>query len=207
MKKNKELKTIKEYVWDKNPITYQILGICSSLAVTVQLNVALVMCAALVFVVSFSNLAISLLRKWIPVRIRIIVQLTIVATLVILADEFLKAYLFDISKKLSIFVGLIITNCILLGRAEGYAMQNPPWPSFVDGLANGLGYSSVLVAVAFIRELLGSGSLFGYKVVPDSFYQTGYMDMGIMVLAPGAFLILGLLIWAQRTLSGYREEE
>lgn len=207
MKKSKEFKAIKEFVWNKNPITYQILGICSALAVTVQVNVALVMCGAVVFVLSFSNLTISFLRKWIPTRIRIIVQLTIVATLVILADEFLKAYLFDISKKLSIFVGLIITNCILLGRAEGYAMQNPPWPSFVDGLANGLGYSSVLVTVAFIRELLGSGSLFGYKVVPDAFYQAGYIDMGIMVLAPGAFLILGLLIWAQRTLSGYREEE
>lgn len=207
MKKSKELKAIKEYTWNKNPITYQVLGICSSLAVTVQLNVALVMCGALIFVVCFSNLVISLLRKYIPTRIRIIVQLTIVATLVILADEFLKAYLFDISKKLSIFVGLIITNCILLGRAEGYAMQNPPWPSFVDGLANGLGYSAVLVTVAFIRELLGSGSLFGYQVIPDALYQAGYMDMGIMVLAPGAFLILGLLIWAQRTLSGYREEE
>ncbi len=206
MKKCKELKSISESVWEKNPITFQILGICSALAVTVQLNVAMVMAGAVIFVLSFSNLLISFLRKWIPVRIRIIVQLTIVATLVILADECLKAYLFDISKKLSIFVGLIITNCIILGRAEGFAMQNRPWPSFIDGLGNGLGYGSVLCVVAFIRELLGSGTLFGFQVVPDAFYEAGYMDMGLMVLAPGAFIILGLLVWAQRALSGYREE-
>ncbi len=207
MRYSKEYKTIKNSVWQENPVTFQILGICSALAVTVQVNVALVMTAAVVCVLSLSNLIISLLRNWIPARIRIIVMLTIVATLVILASEFLEAFLFDISKKLSIFVGLIITNCIILGRAEGFAMQNPPWASFIDGLGNALGYGVVLCIVAVFREILGSGSLFGFKVIPHALYEAGYMDMGIMVLAPGAFIILGLLIWVQRSLSGYHEED
>lgn len=207
MKHSKEYKAVKNAVWQENPITFQILGICSALAVTVQVNVALVMTAAVVFVLSFSNVIISLMRKWIPPQIRIIVMLTVIATLVILASEFLEAFLFDISKKLSIFVGLIITNCIILGRAEGFATKNPPWPSFIDGLGNALGYGVVLCIVAVFREILGSGSLFGFKVIPQVFYEIGYMDMGIMVLAPGAFIVLGLLIWAQRSLSGYHEED
>lgn len=197
---------VKEGLWDFNPITFQILGICSALAVTVQLKTALVMCAALTFVLTMSNVIISLLRNMIPSKIRIIVQLSVISTLVILADQFLKAYMYDVSKQLSVFVGLIITNCIVMGRAEAYAMANPPWKSFLDGLGNGLGYSFVLILVAVGREVLGSGTLMGAQVIPQFLYDLGYVNCGVMVLAPGAFFLLGIIIWIQRAVSGYTEE-
>ena len=193
-------KTISEALWQSNPISKQILGICSALAVTVQLKTALVMSLALTFVVAFSNLTISLFRNQIPRNIRIIVEVCVIATLVIIADEFLKAFMYDISKQLSVFVGLIITNCIVMGRAEAYAMGNPPVRSFVDGLANGVGYGSILCGVAFFRELLGSGKLFGIQVIPQSFYDAGYQNMGLMLLAPGAFIMIGLFVWLEHTL-------
>jgi len=199
-------KIVKDALWDNNPITFQVLGICSALAVTVQLKSTLVMCAALTFVIVMSNTIISLMRNHIPAKIRIIVQLSVISTLVILADQFLKAYMYDVSKQLSIFVGLIITNCIVMGRAEAYAMANPPWKSFLDGLGNGLGYSAILILVAIGRESLGSGTLLGYPVVPQFLYDLGYVNCGIMVLAPGAFFLLGIIIWIQRAISGYSEE-
>ena len=198
-KKNKRI--FKDPLSDNNPITLQILGICSALAVTVQVNTALVMSVAVIVVLSISNVAISLLRNKIPSKIRIIVELAVVATLVILVDQVLKAYLYDISKKLSVFVGLIITNCIILGRAEAFALQNKPWPSFLDGLGNGFGYALILIVVAVGREVLGSGSLFGFALFPQSFYAAGYENMGLMVLSPGAFILLGLIVWGQRMIS------
>ena len=167
IRKTKAFKDIARALWEANPISKQILGICSALAVTVQLKTAIVMSVALTFVVAFSNLAISSMRRVIPRNIRIIVEVAVIATLVIMADEVLKAFMYDISKQLSVFVGLIITNCIVLGRAEGYALSNPPFRSFMDGIANGIGYSSILIGVAFFRELLGSGKLLGFQVVPD----------------------------------------
>ncbi len=202
----KQRKMLFDPLSDNNPITVQVLGICSALAVTVSMNTALVMGIAVISVLSFSNVVISMLRSYIPPSIRIIAQLAVIASAVILVDQVLKAYLFEISKQLSVFVGLIITNCILLGRAEAFAMANRPWPSFLDGLGNGLGYASILLIVAFGRETLGSGKLFGFKVVPQVAYDLGYSDMGLMVLAPGAFILLGLLVWAQRTYTGYTEE-
>jgi Na+-transporting NADH:ubiquinone oxidoreductase subunit D len=179
---------------DNNPITIQVLGICSALAVTVKLETAAVMCLALTFVITCSNVIISVLRKAIPVKIRMIVEMCVIATLVIIADQVLKAYLFDVSRQLSVFVGLIITNCIVMGRAEAFALQNPPWPSLLDGIGNGLGYSVILISVATLREVLGAGELYGVQVLPD-----GYVGNGLAMLAPGAFIIIGLLIWAQRT--------
>jgi Na+-transporting NADH:ubiquinone oxidoreductase subunit D len=187
-------------LWEANPVSKQILGICSALAVTVQLKTAIVMSLSLTLVVAFSSLTISLIRTQIPRNIRIITEVAIIATMVILADEILKAFLYDISKQLSVFVGLIITNCIVLGRAEGYALTNPPFRSFMDGIANGIGYSSVLIGVAFLRELLGSGKLLGYQVVPQAFYDAGYVNNGLMVLAPGAFIVIGLFVWLEHTL-------
>ena len=199
-------KNIKDALLDSNPVTLQVLGICSALAVTVQLKTALVMCLALTSVLALSNVVISLIRNHIPDSIRVIVQLSVIATLVILADQILKAYMFDVSKQLSVFVGLIITNCIVMGRAEAFAMANPPLPSFWDGLGNGLGYSAVLILVAIPRELFGSGSLMGYKLVPQAFYDMGYVDCGMMVLAPSALFLIGGIIWVQRFFSGYTEE-
>ncbi|MCF7824800.1 MAG: NADH:ubiquinone reductase (Na(+)-transporting) subunit D [Candidatus Marinimicrobia bacterium] len=193
---------LKDPLMDNNPIATQVLGICSALAVTVQLQTAIVMSLAVTSVVAFSNVLISLVRNKVPSNIRIIVELAIIATLVILVDQVLKAFLYDISKQLSVFVGLIITNCIVLGRAEAFALQNKPWPSFLDGVGNGLGYSMILITVAFGRELLGSGSLFGFRVIPEAAYAAGYQNMGLMVLAPGAFILLGLIIWVQRTIIG-----
>lgn len=189
-----------EGIFKNNPVTFQVLGICSSLAVTVQLKTALVMGISLTVVTAFSNLAISLLRNLIPKNIRIIAELTIIATLVIIIDQVLKAYLYDISKQLSVFVGLIITNCIVMGRAEAFALSNPPVSSFLDGVGNGLGYALILGVVAFIRELLGSGKLFGVKVIPYWLYEAGYQDMGLMVLAPGAFIVIGLLVWLKKSM-------
>ncbi len=183
----------------ENPITVQVLGICSALAVTVQLKPAIVMALSVTIVTAFSNLIISALRNTIPSRIRIIVQLAVVAALVIIVDQVLKAYVYDVSKKLSVFVGLIITNCILMGRLEAYAMGNKPWPSFVDGIGNGLGYGLILVIVAFFRELLGSGKLFGLHVIPKAFYKMGYVDNGLMILPPMALITIGIIIWIQRS--------
>ena len=194
---------------DNNPITKQVLGVCSALAVTVKLEMAIVMALALTFVVTFSNLIVSLLRNHIPSNVRIIVQLMVIATLVILVDQVLQAYMYDVSKQLSVFVGLIITNCIVMGRAEAFAMSNGPKDSALDGLGNGIGYGSILIIVSMIRELLGSGQLYGYQIIPLSIYanQGGwYMDNGLMLLAPGAFIVLGLLIWAQRAYTGFIEE-
>jgi len=193
---------VKDPLMDDNPIATQVLGICSALAVTVQLETAMVMSVAVIFVLSFSNLIVAAIRNKVPSNIRIIVELSIIASLVILVDQVLKAYLYDVSKQLSVFVGLIITNCIVLGRAEAFALQNKPWPSLLDGIGNGLGYSLILIAVAFGRELLGSGSLFGFQIVPDALYAAGYQNMGLMVLAPGAFILLGLIIWIQRAITG-----
>ncbi len=197
----KNIKSLKEPLSDNNPISFQVLGICSALAVTVQVKTALVMSAAVLFVLTMSNVTISSLRKQIPSKIRIIVELAVIASLVILVDQILKAFLYDISKQLSVFVGLIITNCIILGRAEAFALQNKPWPSFLDGLGNALGYGWILMAIAVGREILGSGTFFGFQVIPDFLYQVGYQNMGLMVLAPGAFILLGLLIWIQRTVT------
>jgi Na+-transporting NADH:ubiquinone oxidoreductase subunit D len=200
VRKTQLYKAVSGALWRSNPISKLILGVCSALAVTVQLKTAIVMSLALTFVVAFSNLAVSMMRRMIPRNIRIIAEVAVIATLVIIADEFLRAFLYDISKQLSVFVGLIITNCIVMGRAETYAMSNPPWPSFVDGLANGIGYGSVLVGVVFFRELLGSGKLFGYPVIPQFFYDWGYADMGLMLLAPGAFIMIGLFVWLEHSL-------
>jgi Na+-transporting NADH:ubiquinone oxidoreductase subunit D len=200
IRKTKSYKEILRALWEANPISKQILGICSALAVTVQLKTAIVMSLALTLVVAFSSLAVSSMRRVIPRNIRIIVEVAVIATLVIMADELLKAFMYDISKQLSVFVGLIITNCIVLGRAEGYALSNPPFRSFMDGIANGIGYSSVLIGVAFFRELLGSGKLLGFQIVPDAVYNLGYVNNGLMVLAPGAFIIIGLFVWLEHTL-------
>lgn len=178
-----------------NPVTVLVLGICSCLAVTAKLKPALVMGTSVTIVTAFSNLIISLLRKGIPSRIRIIVQLVVVATLVILIDQFLKAFAYDVSKQLSVYVGLIITNCIIMGRLEAFALSHGPNESFLDGLGNGLGYSLVLVIVAFFRELLGSGTLLGYQVVPQSFYEAGYQNNGLMILPPMALIVIGIVMW------------
>lgn len=195
----KVLKLLKNPFNLENPITVQVLGICSALAVTVQMKPAIVMALSVTIVTAFSNLIISSLRDTIPSRIRIIVQLVVVAALVIIVDQVLKAYVYDVSKKLSVFVGLIITNCILMGRLEAYAMANKPWPSFVDGIGNGLGYGMILVIVAFFRELLGSGKIYGFHVIPKAVYDIGYMDNGLMILPPMALITIGVIIWVQRS--------
>lgn len=187
-------------MWTQNPVAYQVLGICSALAVTVKMSTAIVMALALTAVTACSSMIISSMRKIIPSNIRIIVELAIISTLVIVTDQVLKAYFYDISKQLSIFVGLIITNCIVLGRAEAFALANDPIDSFVDGIANGLGYGLILVVVAFVRELLGSGTFLGIQVVPGFLYDLGFQDMGLMVLAPGAFFVIGLLVWLKNSL-------
>ena len=186
-------------LFNSNPIGLQILGICSALAVTSKLETVLVMSLAVTFVIACSNVSVSLIRQQIPGNIRIIVQMTIIATLVIIVDQFLKAYAFSVSKQLSVFVGLIITNCIVLGRAEAFAMKNPPGLSFLDGIGNGLGYSLVLVLVAFFRELLGAGKLLGFTLLPSTSEGGWYLPNGLMLLPPSAFFIIGLLIWALRT--------
>lgn len=186
----------------ENPITVQVLGICSALAVTVKMKPALVMTLSVITVLAAANVIISLLRNTIPTRIRIIVQLTIIAALVILVDQVLKAYVPDISKQLSVFVGLIITNCILMGRLEAFALGNKPWPSFLDGIGNGLGYGIILMIVAFIRELFGSGTIFGIHVIPDSWYVKNggfYENNGLMVLSPMALITVGVIIWIHRS--------
>ncbi|GGX51169.1 NADH:ubiquinone reductase (Na(+)-transporting) subunit D [Saccharospirillum salsuginis] len=194
-------------IFSNNPIALQILGICSALAVTTSMNVTIVMCIALTAVTAFSNLFISIIRNQIPGNIRIIVQMTIIASLVIVVDQILKAYAFNISKQLSVFVGLIITNCIVMGRAEAYAMQNPPFLSFMDGVGNGLGYSVVLLFVAFVRELLGSGSLFGFELLATVNNGGWYVPNGLLLLPPSAFFIIGGFIWILRTVYKDQVEE
>ncbi len=181
-----------------NPVIIQVLGICSALAVTAKLEPAFVMAISVTAVLAFANVIISLLRNTIPNSIRIIVQLVVVAALVIVVDQVLKAYVYDVSKQLSVFIGLIITNCILMGRLEAFAMGNGPWESFLDGVGNGLGYGLVLIVIAFFRELLGSGTLFGYQVIPDLFYNLGYQNNGLMILPPMALIVAGCIIWAHR---------
>ncbi|MEX2490023.1 MAG: NADH:ubiquinone reductase (Na(+)-transporting) subunit D [Pseudomonadales bacterium] len=194
-------------IFNDNPIGLQILGICSALAVTTQMSTAGVMCLALTFVCAFSNLFISMIRSVIPSSIRIIVQMTIIASLVIVVDQILGAVAYEISKQLTVFVGLIITNCIVMGRAEAFAMQNRPGLSFIDGVGNGLGYSVVLMLVAFLRELFGSGSLFGYQIMPLVTQGGWYNPVGLMLLPPSAFFIIGLLIWALRAWKTEQVEE
>jgi len=182
-----------------NPVIVQILGICSVLAVTAKLEPAIVMGISVIAVLAFSNVIISLLRNTIPTNIRIIVQLVVVAGLVVIVSQLLKAYTYDVSKQLSVFIGLIITNCILMGRLEAYAMANKPWPSFLDGVGNGVGYAIILIVVAFFRELLGSGTLLGYQVIPQWCYDHGYVNNGLMILPPMALLVVGCVIWVHRS--------
>jgi Na+-transporting NADH:ubiquinone oxidoreductase subunit D len=196
-----------EPIFSNNPIALQILGICSALAVTTSMNVTLVMCLALTSVTAFSNLFISVIRNQIPSSIRMIVQMVIIASLVIVVDQLLKAFAYDISKQLSVFVGLIITNCIVMGRAEAFAMQNPPHMSFLDGIGNGLGYSFILIVVAFFRELLGAGKLFGYEILPVVNECGWYQPNGLLLLPPSAFFIIGLIIWALRAWKTEQVEE
>ena len=204
---DKPTKILFDPLFENNPIALQVLGVCSALAVTTKLETSLVMTLAVIGVLLGSNFFVSVLRNHIPTSIRIIVQLTIIASLVIVTDEILKAYVFDISKQLSVFVGLIITNCIIMGRAEAYAMQNPPVPSLLDALGNGLGYGLILMITAFLRELIGSGRLFGAQVLP--LYTEGgwYNPNGLMVLPPSAFFIIGLLIWGLRVWKKDQAEE
>ena len=182
-----------------NPVLIQVLGICSALAVTSQLKPALVMGLSVTAVLAFANVIISLIRNTIPTRIRIIVQLVVVAALVTIVNEILKAYVYDISKQLSVYVGLIITNCILMGRLEAFALGHKPWESFLDGVGNGVGYGMVLLIIGFVRELFGNGSLFGFRVIPQSFYDMGYANFGLMNMAPMALIILACVVWVQRS--------
>ena len=181
-----------------NPVAIQVLGICSALAVTAQLEPAIVMGLSVTIITAFANLVISLLRNTVPNRIRIIVQLVVVATLVTIVSEVLKAFAYDVSVQLSVYIGLIITNCILMGRLEAFAMMNGPWESFLDGIGNGLGYAKILIIVAFFRELFGSGALFGFKVIPDAVYEMGYLNNGLMLMPPMALIICACVIWYQR---------
>lgn len=190
-----------------NPVIVQILGICSSLAVTAKLEPAIVMGISVIAVLAFSNVIISLIRNTIPNSIRIIVQLVVVAGLVVIVDQLLKAFSYDVSKQLSVFIGLIITNCILMGRLEAFALGNKPWPSFLDGVGNGIGYAMILVIVAFFRELLGSGTLLGMQVIPDSLYAAGYVNNGLMILPPMALITVGCIIWVHRILNPDLQEE
>ena len=190
-----------------NPVTVQVLGICSALAVTAKLEPAIVMGLSVTVIVAFANVIISLLRNTIPNRIRIIVQLVVVAALVTIVSEVLKAFAYDVSVQLSVYVGLIITNCILMGRLEAFAMANGPWESFLDGIGNGLGYAIILVIVAFFRELLGSGALLGFQVIPQSFYEMGYLNNGLMLMPPMALIIVACIIWVQRARNKSMQEK
>ena len=196
-KKNRKL--LSDPLDDNNPITVQVLGICSALAITVQLKPAIVMTMSVIFVMAASNVIISILRNLIPNRIRIIVFLVVISSLVALVDQFLKAYAYDVSKELSIFIGLIVTNCIVMGRLEAFALGNGVWKSFLDGIGNAIGYGLILILVAFFRELLGSGNLMGYQVIPDFIYEMGYENNGLMLLSPMALITVGLIIWVQRS--------
>jgi len=199
---SKKLKPLFEPILTNNPVTIQVLGICSALAVTVKLEPALVMALSVTAVAGFANLIISIIRNFIPNSIRIIVQLVVIATLVIIVDQILKAYAYEVSKQLSVFVGLIISNCIIMGRLEAFAMANKPLPSFLDGIGSGAGYGLLLILVAFIRELFGSGTLMDYRVIPPSFYEFGYQNNNMMILPPMALIIVGVFIWVQRAYTG-----
>ncbi len=181
-----------------NPVTVQVLGICSALAVTAQLEPAIVMGLSVTIITAFANFVISLLRNTVPNRIRIIVQLVVVAALVTIVSEILKAFAYDVSVQLSVYVGLIITNCILMGRLEAFAMMNRPWESFLDGIGNGLGYAKILIIIAFFRELFGAGTLFGFRIIPEAAYEMGYLNNGLMLMPPMALIIVGCIIWHQR---------
>lgn len=196
-KKNRRL--LSDPLNDDNPITVQVLGICSALAITVQVKQAFVMTLSVIFVMIFSSLIISLLRNYVPSRVRIIVQLVVVAAMVILVDQILKAVAYDVSKQLSVFVGLIITNCIIMGRLEAFALGNKPWPSVLDAAGNAAGYGWILIVVAFFRELFGSGKLWGMQVIPEAFYNFGYVNNGFMILPPMALITVGVIIWVQRS--------
>ncbi|MAS29542.1 MAG: NADH:ubiquinone reductase (Na(+)-transporting) subunit D [Flavobacteriaceae bacterium] len=196
---SKNRKLLSDPLDDDNPITVQVLGICSALAITVQLKPAIVMSISVVAVMAASNVIISILRNLIPNRIRIIVQLVVVASMVILVDQILKAFVYDVSKELSVFIGLIITNCIIMGRLEAFALGNNVWRSFLDGIGNALGYAWILIAVAFFRELFGSGNLLGIQVIPDFIYEMGYVNNGLMLLSPMALIVVGIIIWIQRS--------
>jgi Na+-transporting NADH:ubiquinone oxidoreductase subunit D len=196
---SKNIKLLSTPLGRENPITVQVLGICSALAVTVKLEPSIVMALSVTAVMGIGNVVISLLRKTIAPRIRIIVQLVVIASLVILVDQVLKAYLYDVSKQLSVFVGLIITNCIIMGRFEAFAMSNKTWPSFLDGIGNAAGYGWILIVVGFFRELLGSGTVFDYQIIPQFMYDIGYKDNGLMILPPMALIVVGIIIWVQRT--------
>ena len=195
----KNLKLIKNPINLSNPITVQVLGICSALAVTAKLMPAIVLSISVLVVMAVSNVVVSLLRNGIPPRIRIIVQLVVIASMVILVDQVLKAFVYDVSKQLSVFVGLIITNCIIMGRLEAFALANKPWPAFLDGLGNAAGYGFILILVAFFRELFGSGTLLDMQVVPQAFYDAGYVNNGMMILPPMALVVVGIIIWVQRS--------
>lgn len=196
---NKNKEVLLRPLSSNNPVLIQVLGICSALAVTSQLKPALVMGLSVTAVLAFANVIISLIRNTIPTRIRIIVQLVVVAALVTIVNEVLKAYVYDISKQLSVYVGLIITNCILMGRLEAFALGHKPWESFLDGVGNGVGYGMVLLIIGFVRELLGNGSIFGFRVIPQSFYDAGYANFGLMNMAPMALIILACIVWVQRS--------
>lgn len=205
---NEELKnTLLGPLSKNNPISVQVLGICSALAVTVEMKPALVMGVSVMIIVALSNVVISLIRNTIPNSVRIIVQLVVVAALVTVVSEFLKAFAFDVSVQLSVYIGLIITNCILMGRLEAFAMANKPWTSFLDGLGNGLGYAIILVVTAFFRELFGSGSLLGYRIVPQSWYEAGYVDNGLMMLPSMALILLACIIWVHRAVDKELQEK
>jgi Na+-transporting NADH:ubiquinone oxidoreductase subunit D len=195
----KNLRLLTDPLGKQNPITVQVLGICSALAVTAQLKPSVVMTLSVVVVLALSNVIVSLLRNTIPNRIRIIVQLVVVASLVILVDQVLKAFMYDVSKQLSVFVGLIITNCIIMGRLEAFALGNKPGPALLDGIGNGAGYGLILIIVGFFRELLGAGTLWGFQVIPEGFYNFGYVNNGLMVLSPMALITVGIIIWVQRS--------
>lgn len=195
----KRVKLITDPLNDNNPVTVQVLGICSALAITVQVKPALLMFAGVFFVITLGNVVVSLLRNLIPSRVRIIAQLVIVAGLVSVVDMVLKAYQYDVSKQLSVFVGLIVTNCIVMGRLEAFAMGNKPWPSFLDGVGNSVGYGILLVLIAVFRELLGAGKLMGYQIIPNAFYEMGYVNNGLMMMPPIALILVGIFIWIQRS--------
>ncbi len=204
---SKNKKIIKDPLMGENPISIHVLGICSALAITTKIDTAIVMTIAVVAVLSISNTVISLLRNNIPNKVRIIIQMSVVASLVIIIDQILMAYMYDMSKLLGVFLGLIITNCIVLGRAEAFAMQNSPGKAFLDGIGNGLGYGTILIAVAFFREMFGFGSIYGSQIISDQMYLSGYENNGLMILSPGAFFILGLIVWAHRSYTKVIDKE
>ena len=203
---SKSRQILKDPLMQDNPITLQVLGICSALAVTVKMDTAIVMSIAVIFVLTMSNTVVSIFRNMIPSRVRIIFALLVISSLVTLTDQYLKAYMYDMSKQLNVFLALIITNCIVLGRAEAFAMKEGPWRSFLDGLVNALGYGIILVAVAAFSEFFGNGSLMGYQIISEEMYASGYQDNGLIAFPPGAFIVLGLIIWVQRTIGKIEEE-